>query len=106
MAQKYKIEYSYSTGDSFGSRDEVDILEYNWDTLELAKEALQRIKEHYVWYESLEGYDHNKVEKPKWHYVVTEGDEHYLLNIQLDKDTEIQFCPLGVVILNNYMERK
>jgi hypothetical protein len=45
--KKYKIEISYSTGDSFGIHDEIRSLELTFDNIEIAKENLKRIKEHY-----------------------------------------------------------
>ena len=47
---KYKIKLSYSTGDSFSFENTSDILEMTWSSLELAKENLRRIKEHYICY--------------------------------------------------------
>lgn len=44
----YIIKVSYSTGDSFGSDDTYTNIELTWKDLSIAKENLQRIKEHYV----------------------------------------------------------
>lgn len=48
---KYKIKISYCTGNSFGSEDTEDLVELDWDNLDIAKENLQYIKEHYKQYE-------------------------------------------------------
>ena len=90
----YKIKYNYQTGDSFSNSDCEDVLEFEWKDLDIAKECLKRIKEHYEWYTSIEGYQKNKVAKPKWHNV-TGGDtlsgEHHLINIPMDNGNEVQF---------------
>ena len=46
---KYTIRVEYKTGDSFSDGDEsIDLDE--WENLDIAKENLQRIKEHYEYY--------------------------------------------------------
>lgn len=77
---EYRIKISYSTGDSNGSEDTEDYLELTWSNLDVAKENLQRIKEHNEMYEMInnlrrlttrnECFDKNKdkdwfVNKPK-----------------------------------------
>lgn len=68
--KKYFIEIFYETGGSFNLWDETDKLELQWDNLEIAKENLERIKKHYLWYKDNNGYKvmskRNKppVEKP------------------------------------------
>lgn len=48
---KYQIKYNYNTGDTFHTEEGVeDLLEMNWDDLEVAKANLERIKEHYEQY--------------------------------------------------------
>lgn len=44
---KYEIKYYYQTGNSFGSEDVESRLEMSWENLDVAKQNLQRIKEHY-----------------------------------------------------------
>lgn len=45
---KYQIKYIYDTGDSFNHyRDEEGVLELINEDLNVAKENLKRIKEHY-----------------------------------------------------------
>lgn len=53
---KYKIRVDYSTGDSYGSRDTSDFIELEWDNLDIAKENLRRIKEHYEFYRQENSY--------------------------------------------------
>ena len=99
METIYHIEYSYRTGDSFGTQDHEDVLEYEWNDLEKAKESLARIKEHYTWYESKENHygREKKVEEPSWHKISGEhaqlGGEHCILNIPMDNGNEVQFWP-------------
>lgn len=51
---KYKIKYEYQTGGSFGSEDSDGILELGWNDLDIAKQNLKRIQEHYKYYEAKE----------------------------------------------------
>ncbi len=92
----YKIKYSYKTGDSFGNEDRESLLEYEWEDLDVAKEALRRIKEHYVWYESIaHPYYVNDSVKPEWHNIkegnIAKDMIHYMLNIPADNGEEYQF---------------
>lgn len=68
--KKYGIKVYYQTGDSFSSYEQEDMVELDWDNLDKAEEALNRIEEHYHWYEDV----HNsyrlhpkRVEEPAWH---------------------------------------
>ena len=96
----YKIKYHYQTGDSFHTEEREDLLEYEWKDLDVAKECLKRIREHYRWYESLENnysFRNEEVEKPKWHNVKIEhhilSNEHCLMNMPMDNGNEVQFWP-------------
>ena len=54
---KYRIKYNYDTGDSFtSSPDNSDLLEMVWEDLEVAKQNLQRIKDHYSQYRDCNSY--------------------------------------------------
>lgn len=53
---KYKIKIEYSTGDSFHNEDTSGYIEFDWVNLDIAKENLQRIKEHYQMYKDINGY--------------------------------------------------
>lgn len=44
---KYKIQISYKTGNSFNDEDREECLELEWDIIDVAKENLQAIKDHY-----------------------------------------------------------
>lgn len=57
MPAEYRIKVSYNTGDSERSNDTEDYLELTWTNLEIAKENLQRIKEHYTMYNSINEYN-------------------------------------------------
>lgn len=46
----YRIKISYKTGNSFGSEDKEDFLDYTWTNIEMAKKSLERIKNHYEFY--------------------------------------------------------
>jgi hypothetical protein len=94
---KYKIKYCYQTGDSFHTEQLTKVLEFEWEDLEISKESLKRIKEHWKWYSYKTNYYGYKeeVEKPNWHNVDTSHvtDEHYLMNIRMDNGKEVQFWP-------------
>lgn len=47
---KYTIQINYVTGDSYGSYNESRPIDLVWENLDIAKENLQRIKEHYHYY--------------------------------------------------------
>lgn len=50
--KKYTINISYQTGDSFGSEDCEETIEHVF-SLDIAKKNLQRIKEHYEFYQKI-----------------------------------------------------
>jgi hypothetical protein len=97
---EHKIKYSYRTGDSFNTYDREEFLEIEWKDLNVAKEALKRIKEHYKWYKSVEDgrryRDEPEVKQPVWWKVKNEhiSTQHNLINLPLDNGKEIQmWCP-------------
>jgi len=47
---KYKIVIDYRTGDSFNTNYCVENLEIEWNNIDMAKESLSRIKNHYEYY--------------------------------------------------------
>ena len=48
---KYTIKVNYSTGDSFSNYDTSTILDYNWTNLDIVKENLKAIQDHYKLYQ-------------------------------------------------------
>ena len=46
----YKIKLWYTTGDSYSTHKTSEVLELTWSNLDIAKENLRRIKEHYICY--------------------------------------------------------
>lgn len=66
---KYQIQYFYQTGNSFGSEDAVGILELEWDSLDIAKENLRRIKEHYTMV--------NEIDSAKWEIRMNKRKSSY-----------------------------
>jgi len=74
---KYKIEISYQTGNSFGIQDETEILG-EWENLDIAKENLQAIKEHYKLYKeekSVKSYRQNN--KLNTHEVISKYKDNW-----------------------------
>jgi hypothetical protein len=91
---KYQIKIDYRTGDSFSSEDTSDVLEEVWTNLDIAKQNLVRIKEHYVWYE--DRYDKpwkkgDRVEKPKWLTYEDKHDAREIIMLLTDEGKEWQF---------------
>lgn len=59
----YTIEIDYTTGDSFGSHEARDEVGCVWEDKEQAQLALSYIREHYAFYQSLQGWNRSKTEK-------------------------------------------
>lgn len=77
---KHQIKIFYTTGDSFHSEDTSNILELDWDNLDVAKENLKRIKEHYICYKV----DTDYGGKNGWFYKSLSPEE----KLMYDKRTE------------------
>lgn len=81
---KFKIKIEYETGNSFSIYDETDYIGYEWKNLEMAKESLQRIKNHYKYYQDNNWiYEKPKDELPKG---VVWDDEWRMLILELVDD--------------------
>ena len=72
---KYQIMISYETGNSFGTEDREELLELDWDDLIVAKQNLNRIKEHYEYYKSSSYSSHKDRVCPHW-MADTESSEY------------------------------
>lgn len=98
MTDKYEIKVCYSTGDSFHTEDTSTVLEMTWNSRDNAKLALQRIKEHWQWYECehkhMSGTWNDKLKKyvkphePSWHIGL---DDHSIL-LMLDNGNDVKFA--------------
>lgn len=53
--KRYRIHYVYGTGDSFHHEQREDDLELTWSKLKVAEENLNRINEHYEYYQRSNG---------------------------------------------------
>lgn len=62
---EYKIVIDYRTGDSFKNEDVIETLDLTWTLLDVAKENLQFIKEHYIQYQNLNDYNYGKLKKTR-----------------------------------------
>lgn len=63
---KYRIKYNYDTGDTFSTQEGCEDYLEGWNNLDIAKENLKRIEEHYTYYRKINtGYhkDYNKIIK-------------------------------------------
>lgn len=80
----YRIKIHYTTGNSFNTDDYEECLEYGWQNLDMAKESLKRIKNHYKFYQ-----DHGEQwTKPKCKLPVGVkwNNEHRMLMLELMTD--------------------
>jgi hypothetical protein len=83
----WKIKFNYDTGDTFGTYPgregfvravdtdyETHPDGYEWDNKEVAREALGRLKEHYLWQDSLSTTYGEDLPQPKWWEKDTKHD--------------------------------
>lgn len=59
----YAIEMVYTTGDSFGSHEETEVVGCLWEDKEQARLALSYIKEHYEFYKEANAWRSTKTAK-------------------------------------------
>ena len=97
---KYRILVEYRTGDSFSNEDTEEYIDIKWDILEIAKENLQAIKEHWEMYSKINEYSNKKKSKDKilfeysdkW-WFVKNSDSYYpehQMNIKADNGNLMQ----------------
>lgn len=99
----YEIQVEYVTGNSFGSRDEVDTVGCIWRDLDKAKLALSYIKAHHEavaekersngWNSSNVKFDIKKYEKEPWFFSEDRGaywDSAVVL--PLDDESSMRVC--------------
>ena len=88
---EYEIRIRYWTGDSFSTEDRETSLDGTWKNVDVIKENVRRIREHYEWYQSLNNYHRStgKLTKPSW---FTAKSEHSI-NLKLDVGTEYYASP-------------
>jgi len=94
---KYKIKISYQTGNSFGRHDAEDYFELEWENLDIAKQNLQFIKEHYKMYQELESYRSKRSKEEifseyknkEWFVADKEYSEH-CMKFKTDSNTYMQ----------------
>lgn len=96
----YKIKVEYRTGNSFGNHDETDYVDLGWENLDIVKENLKRITEHYEWYRDINNCSRwspkQQVKKPEW--IKEKDDEmaQYIINLKLDDGTERNYSPFWI----------
>lgn len=56
----YEIKVTYQTGHSLHSEVTTDVIELTWKDLDVAKQNLKRIQEHYTMYKELTAYTFKK----------------------------------------------
>ena len=70
----WKIKFTYDTGNSFEQESGVEgylcttssCKSYIWDEIEDAQETLRRLKEHYLWQDSLDTTYGKDLSRPEW----------------------------------------
>lgn len=87
---KYKIKIEYQTGNSFCSEDETRYIDITWENIDVAKENLRRIKEHYEQYREINSYKSGKNKSIK-----------DILNLNIDKKWFV-YKPKLVSKMNGY----
>ncbi len=95
---KYFIEIDYSTGNSFGSSREKEILDDGFESLEVATENLSRIQTHYRWYlwkQNSKRRNNKDSEPPCPEFIVKHKDSWSTpgLKLLLDNGKEYQIGP-------------
>lgn len=100
MGKKYKIKVEYSTGNSYGSEDTESFIDLEWDNLDIAKENLQAIKEHWGFYREYGGhwFSNHKEKKDysgKWWYPEIDGvigadNIHHCMKLKADNGKTMQ----------------
>ena len=108
--QTYIILIDYRTGNSFNTEEKYgeELESFSWENLDIAKENLQRIKEHYKYYTDFEYYNKTrhlykhlkKPIPPKWWIKNStswnRGLEHCSINLKLDNGKEVHFTPFWI----------
>ena len=97
----YRIKIDYKTGNSFGSQDETDFIEYEWTNLDKAKESLKRIKNHNEFdKENSNCYTKPKVEIPEG--VIWDNEYRMIMLELVDDDGNVfKYSPFWI----GYFER-
>lgn len=101
---KYQITVYYETGDSFHTEDTETTLEMRWENLDIAKENLERIKQHHeYYYDSKKRYTFRYNEKDfydKWKsvpdFIVIDPRvaSFPMLKLKLDNGNEMEMWPM------------
>jgi len=74
VSHKYKIKFIYDTGNTFEKEEEKEgFIDYDFDSLALAKQALARMKEHYLWRLSEECAYEDSKPMPDWYNYKNRG---------------------------------
>lgn len=89
----YKIKIDYRTGNSFNTYNREDYLEGTWQDLSVATQNIERIKQHYEWYEAKSSTYRASPKIPaKPDFVADE----YSLKLLLDNGNEYSISPFWV----------
>ena len=93
---EYKIRIDYCTGNSFGSEDMNEYLDLYWSNIDIAKENLKRIKEHYEQYK--------ECNSNSWNSKCRSNNEIFLSN--KDEDWFVYVPKLVSKLNGNAIEEK
>jgi hypothetical protein len=97
----YQLMIYYTTGDSFGSYEHQEIFDFEWYSLELTKQNIQNIIEHYKQYKEIDNhYDKEELilnlNKNKEWFVENDDikmQSRNCLYIILDNKNKVQIMP-------------
>jgi len=87
----YQILIDYETGDSFNSERREGMLNITWQNVDIAKENLVRIKEHYAWYDYMNDnygqykYKNKIPQRPAWH----DNKHDFSVKLKMDNGGEM-----------------
>jgi hypothetical protein len=100
----FKIKVIYNTGDTFNtSRGQVGFLNYEFNTLDLAKAALKRMQEHYRWRLSTQTAYSDDLPAPEWFVLdpAQWSEPDYSFNV-IGNDEQVVY--LGSTMYMGYFE--
>jgi hypothetical protein len=87
----YKMRFVYQTGGSFGSHQETTELEITWDDINLAKQNLVWIKEHYQMVSELNSYKVRRNKLTKEEIIEKNKDKEWFVLNKLSRGN-IDMC--------------
>lgn len=76
---KYQIRYTGTTGDSFSTHEMDNILELEWDNLDVATANLKRIQEHYEQYTEIRDGRYSRRKRIAQEVITSNKDKDWIV---------------------------